>query len=108
MDCIFCKVANGQMATKFIDETTNVVVINDIHPKAPIHLLVIPKKHIIEFTDIFEGDESVWDEIIAMIRKIIREYGLKTKGYRIVTNGGGAQNIDHFHVHILGAIAPEV
>lgn len=107
MNCIFCRIASGEEATRFVYETSNVVVINDIHPKAPIHLLVIPKKHIKEFTEIFDGDQNIWDEMIEVIKKMIKQFDLPNKGYRIITNGGGAQLVDHFHVHIMGAIKPD-
>lgn len=106
-NCIFCKIANKEIPKEFILETDQVMVFPDIHPVAPIHLLVVPKKHIREFTDLGQKDQKVWQEMIETLNKLIKKYKLVTKGYRIVLNGGGAQLIDHFHIHLMGEITAQ-
>lgn len=106
-DCIFCKIAKRQIPKEFTFETKDMMVFPDIHPLAPIHLLVVPKKHVEEFTKIGKDDKEIWEELIKIIRELIKKYKLEKKGYRIVTNGGGAQLIDHFHIHLMGGITPE-
>lgn len=106
-DCIFCKIARHEIPKKFALETKNVMVFPDITPLAPIHLLIVPKKHIVEFGKLGRGDQKIWKEMVEILTKLIKKYGLMTKGYRIVTNGGGAQLINHFHFHLMGEITSE-
>ena len=77
------------------------MVFPDIHPQAPVHLLIVPKTHVKEFT---ERDKKVFEEMMGLVDKIIHEKGLDKSGYKIVTNGGGTQLIDHFHVHLMGGV----
>lgn len=105
-DCIFCKIARREMPKTFDFETDNVMVFEDISPRAPIHLLVIPKRHILEFKTAIDSDKAMFDEIISVVAELIKKYKLDKKGYRVVMNGGGAQQIDHFHVHLMGEVAP--
>lgn len=104
-DCIFCKIAKHEIPKEFIFETEDVMVFSDIHPVAPVHLLLVPKKHITEFTRIGKSDKKIWEEMVEILRELIKKYKLTKKGYRVVTNGGGAQLIDHFHVHLMGGIS---
>lgn len=106
-DCIFCKIAQHEMPTKIIYESDYSVVFSDIEPLAPIHLLIIPKKHLNEFYTLVEGDHEIEEDLKKTIRKMIEKYDLMNKGYRIATNGGGAQAINHFHIHLLGQISRE-
>lgn len=90
-------------------ETESVMVFPDIKPLAPVHLLVVPKRHILEFSKLVlsevEGlDQSTWSEMTVVVLKLIKQNGLEKKGYRIVINGGGAQAIDHLHVHLQGGV----
>lgn len=102
MDCIFCKIANHEMPKEFTYESNNVMAFPDIYPLRPVHLLVMPKKHIKDFLD-FE-DFAIWKEVQNVIKKLIKANGLDKNGYRLGINGGGAQLIDHMHVHILGPV----
>ena len=100
--CIFCKIAKHEMPKEFTYESENVMAFPDIYPLRPIHLLVLPKKHIEDFVD-FE-DQKVWEEMQTVIKKLIKENKLDKNGYRLGVNGGGAQIIDHLHIHILGPV----
>ncbi len=102
--CIFCKIANKEIPKEFILETDKVMVFPDISPRAPIHLLVVPKKHITEFINIKPFEKEIFDEIVNTLNKLILQFKLSNRGYRIVTNGGGAQAIDHLHFHLMGDI----
>ncbi|MBI3955906.1 HIT domain-containing protein [Candidatus Gottesmanbacteria bacterium] len=98
-ECIFCNIISGVLPSKPVYQDDEVIVIPDLHPQAPLHLLVISKKHIGEF---IEADDQLLTKINAVIKKIIRDQHISS--YRLVTNGKGAAVIDHFHIHILGQI----
>lgn len=106
-DCIFCKIGSHEVPKEFILETGQVMVFPDIAPVAPIHLLVVPKKHIREFAALKAEDGEVWEEMVETLHNLIVKYKLDKKGYRLVLNGGGAQLIDHFHIHLVGQISKE-
>lgn len=76
------------------------MVFPDINPLKPIHLLIMPKKHVSDFLEL--NDKELLEKIKLVIQKMIKEQGLDNKGYRLGVNGGGAQLIDHFHVHMMG------
>ena len=101
-ECIFCKIGNHEMPKDFTYESEHVMAFPDIHPLRPVHLLVMPKKHIKDFLD-FE-EPAIWKEMQDVIKKLIKDNNLGVKGYRLGINGGGAQLIDHLHVHILGPV----
>lgn len=105
LDCIFCKFATGEIPKEFILETDRVMVFPDINPVAAVHLLIVPKSHIKELMEIGEKEKEIFDEMMTIIKKLITEYKLNEKGYRMVTNGGGAQGVDHFHLHLIGEIS---
>ena len=100
MNCIFCKIVSGEIPSKVVYEDDNVLAFNDIEPQAPIHIVVIPKKH---FANILElNDSNILNAIFDSIRKIVDEQKIE-KGFRIVCNTGtdGGQTVDHLHFHIL-------
>jgi histidine triad (HIT) family protein len=101
-DCIFCNIVEGKIQSKFVYQDSDYIIINDINPRAPVHMLVIPKKHVIDF---MESDTGLLNKLLVLLKKIIKEK--KVKNYRIVTNGDGAAFIDHFHVHLMGRIAKD-
>jgi len=102
MECIFCAIAAHNKEAEIVFERNEVLVIKDIHPKAPIHLLVIPKKHIASADAICEEDRSLIAEVILVARDAAQNAGLG--GYKLVLNVGreGGQIIDHLHLHVLG------
>ncbi len=103
MDCVFCKIRDREIPKEFTYEDEDVMVFPDIHPVKPVHLLVIPKKHIDDFSD-FNSSELM-SKVKEIIDKMIRENSLDKKGYRIAVNGGGAQVINHVHFHVTGPVA---
>ncbi|HUD44725.1 MAG TPA: HIT domain-containing protein [Patescibacteria group bacterium] len=102
MDCLFCKIRDGKVPAKFVYEDSDFIVFPDIHPVAKTHLLIVPKKHIPEF--IFLEDKKLQNRLFSVIQKMISESGLKDNRYRIGINGGGLQDIDHLHVHLMGPL----
>ncbi|HSW88557.1 MAG TPA: HIT domain-containing protein [Candidatus Saccharimonadales bacterium] len=99
-NCIFCNIRDKKIAKEFVYEDEDIMVFPDIHPVKPIHLLVIPKKHIEDFLDI--DDTALMDKIRVVIQKLVTQQNLEDKGYRIVVNGGGGQVVPHLHFHLLG------
>ncbi|MDO8657461.1 MAG: HIT domain-containing protein [Candidatus Levybacteria bacterium] len=100
MDCVFCKIRDREIPKEFIYEDGDVMVFPDIHPVKPVHLLIVPKKHIEDF--LFFEEDAILPKIKKIIQEIIKKQKIQNKGYRIVINGGGAQIINHLHIHIMG------
>ena len=103
-DCIFCKIANGTIPSKRIFENAEVFAFDDIHPMAPVHVIVIPKKHIPTIMDLTEEDMSSMGSIFTAVQEVARIKGIDEKGFRVVINCNkeGGQVIFHIHVHVLG------
>lgn len=98
--CIFCKIAKKEIPKDFDYEDDEIMVFKDIHPIKPVHLLVVPKKHIGDFMEV--NDEKLLGKILSVVQKMVKEKDLEKKGFRLVANGGGAQIINHLHVHLVG------
>lgn len=105
-NCIFCKIKDRIISKKFIYEDEDLMVFPDIHPLKPIHLLIIPKKHIDDL--LMMNDEDLMIKLTKIIKKMVKEQKLENKGYRIVVNGGGAQIIQHLHFHLLGPLGKDM
>jgi len=107
MECIFCKISNNEIPAEVIFEDGDVKVFKDIHPKAPIHLLVIPKVHIQSIAHLEANHNEVIAKLIYTAKKVAEDQGLK--GYKLVFNVGreGGQVIDHLHLHLLGGWGQE-
>lgn len=103
-DCIFCKIASGEIPCSKVYEDDTVLCFNDINPEAPCHVLVIPKKHISNLNSITEEDSVILSHIFMVIKKVVKDLGIEEKGYRVVTNCGedGCQTVQHIHFHVLG------
>ncbi|MDO5718800.1 MAG: histidine triad nucleotide-binding protein [Tissierellia bacterium] len=103
MDCIFCKIANGEIPTEMIYEDDTKAVFKDLNPQAPVHLLVIPKEHISSNNEIDSENKQIVGEIFELIKNLAREMNFDKNGYRIVNNCGndGGQTVKHLHYHVL-------
>lgn len=101
-DCLFCKIIKREIPAKFVYEDDDLIVFPDLHPIKPVHLLIIPKTHIADFAEI--SDSKLMDKIRVVIQKMVKEKKLENKGYRLVVNGGGAQIVNHLHVHLMGPL----
>jgi histidine triad (HIT) family protein len=103
-DCIFCKITNGEIASNIIYRDEDVVIFPDINPVAPVHLLVVPIKHIASLTEMNEADTALVGKMVAAANKVAREQGLAKNGYRLTINCGadGGQLVQHLHMHLIG------
>lgn len=99
-DCIFCKIINGDFNTEFVYENEYVVVFKDINPKAPIHLLVVPKTHVASLNEL--EDKNLMAELLMAVKETTKKIGLKSYKTLINTGKGAGQEVFHLHVHILG------
>jgi len=103
-DCIFCKIANREIG-KLVYEDEEIAAFDDLNPQAPVHVLVIPKKHISRLSDVTdEGDACLMGRILVAANKIAAERGITEAGYRVVVNcnEGAGQSVWHVHFHLLG------
>lgn len=102
-DCLFCKIIKGEIPSTKVYEDEEILAFKDINPAAPIHILVIPKKHIKSLVELEKEDEILVGRIYAVINKIAEEQGVKEKGYRVIVNCGkdGGQEVGHLHFHLL-------
>ncbi len=102
-DCLFCKIIKGEIPSNKVYEDDEILAFYDINPAAPIHILVIPKKHIDSLAKIEKEDEALIGRIYGVINKIAEEKGFKEEGYRVIVNCGknGGQEVMHLHFHVL-------
>lgn len=108
-DCIFCKIAAGEMDTEFLYEDDAVVAFADISPMAPVHALVVPKKHLASVHEVGPDDRELLGHMIYAAQKLARDLGVAESGYRLVINTGvgAGQTVTHLHMHLLGGRALE-
>lgn len=107
MDCLFCDIAAGKLATDFLYDDDRVVAFQDIEPQAPEHILIIPRKHIATINDADSNDTELLGHMIQVAKKLAGERGIADDGYRLVFNCNkqGGQLIYHIHLHLLGGRA---
>ena len=104
-DCIFCKIAAKEIPSSLVYEDEQVVAFKDLEPQAPVHVLVIPKKHVESVLALQEEDKALAAHILVdVIPKLAKELGVAEKGFRVVANTGdeGGQSVKHLHFHLLG------
>ena len=103
-NCVFCKIVNKAIDSNIIFEDEEMIAFEDIEPVAPVHILIIPKKHIDSMNDIDESDEKLFGRLMIAVSNIARQIGVANEGYRLVTNTGfnGGQEIKHLHFHLIG------
>ena len=103
-DCIFCKIASGEIPSKFVYKDKDVVIFADIHPVAPVHLLVVPVKHIASLAAMTDADAPLAGKMVAAANKVAKEQGLAKNGYRLTINSGAdaGQLVQHLHIHLIG------
>jgi histidine triad (HIT) family protein len=102
-DCLFCKIIKGEIPSNKVYEDEEILAFKDINPVTPIHILVIPKKHIDSLAQMQEEDEALVGKIYGVINKIAEEQGFKEDGYRVIVNCGkdAGQEVMHLHFHVL-------
>lgn len=103
-DCLFCKIVNREVPSEFLYEDDHCVVFRDINPAAPVHLLVVPKKHIRSMNDIKKEDEAILAGLFTVAKNMAKEQGIHASGYKLLFNveKGGGQVIFHIHLHLIG------
>ena len=103
-DCVFCNIVNKTVQSQILMETEDLIVIKDILPKAPVHLLVIPKKHIASISSLEEADAPLVSKMVMTAKKMAEEFGVGDSGYKLIFNVGrdGGMVIPHLHLHLLG------
>lgn len=104
MECIFCKIVKKEAQATIIYEDDAVIAFDDIHPKAPFHKLIVPKKHIATLNDVAKDEENLIGHLMIVAKKIAKQLGIAEEGYRVLmnVNRGGGQVIFHIHLHLLG------
>jgi histidine triad (HIT) family protein len=103
-NCLFCKILNKQLNAEFIYEDDELACIKDIHPQAPTHLLVLPKKHIATILDITEDDEILIGKMVLKAGEIAKQYNISNNGFRLIfnCNKDAGQTVFHVHMHLVG------
>ena len=105
-ECIFCKIVNHEIPAKIVAENEYVIAFEDVHPVAPVHVLVVPKIHIANIFEINDTNVKYIDEVHKMIQQVARlkEIDASDKGFRVITNYGedGGQTVHHLHYHVIG------
>ena len=103
-DCLFCKIVNKEIPTDFLYQNDTLTVFRDINPQAPVHLLIVPKKHIRSINDLTDEDKGVISEMIMIAKKMAKKEDLAESGYKLFFNveRGGGQIIFHLHLHLVG------
>ncbi len=101
-DCVFCRIVRGEIPAQMLANTADCVAFRDLDPKAPVHLLIVPKKHIASLDDLTEPELAGKMTMLAVA--LARQEGIATSGYRTVMNSGpdGGQSVSHIHLHLLG------
>lgn len=103
-DCIFCKIIKGEIPTEFVYQDEDFVAFRDIKPAAPVHILIIPKKHLSSLNETEEGDKELLGKALHIAKEIAKKEGIAETGYKIIINCGeqAGQIVYHLHVHLLG------
>lgn len=101
-DCLFCRIASGEIRANVVDESPGCLAFRDVNPEAPVHVLVIPKRHISSLKDL--DDPALLGEMLDLLRRIAVSEGVSESGYRTVVNTGpdGGQSVFHLHAHLMG------
>lgn len=101
--CIFCKIARGDFGTAFVHQDQDVVAFADLHPQAPVHVLVIPRRHVASLAATGPLDDALLGHVLAVVRSVAEQLGVAATGYRTVLNTGadGGQSVAHLHAHLL-------
>ena len=105
--CIFCKIVRGEIPAGVVYENEDVIAFRDLHPKAPLHVLIIPRRHIASVNDVVDGDAAVLGQLFVAARAVAESENVAKTGYRLVMNTGSnaGQTVDHIHLHILAGRA---
>ena len=102
--CTFCQIIRGEKSAEILYQDDSLMVIRDIYPHAPVHLLIVPKRHIRSLNDLTEQEDDILSEMILRAKETAKEQGISKSGYKLLFNveRGGGQVIFHLHMHLLG------
>ncbi len=103
-ECLFCKIIDGEISTDFLHDDQDLVAFKDINPQAPVHLLIVPKRHIPSVNRLEEADAPLVGKMVLAAKELAQKLGIAQSGYRLIVNveRGGGQEIFHIHMHLLG------
>lgn len=103
-NCIFCRIARGDFSTEFLVQTERAVAFRDLHPQAPTHVLVIPRRHVSSLNEFDQVEDSLGGELLRVARQVAQQEGIAESGYRVFTNCGpdAGQSVFHLHLHVVG------
>lgn len=103
-ECLFCKIINKKIPAKIISETTDLIAIRDVNPQSPVHILIIPKRHISSLNGIDKSDADIIADVHFLAKELAEKEKISEEGYRLVlnTNSGAGQSVFHIHWHLLG------
>ncbi len=103
-ECLFCKIVEKKIPAKLVHEDEDTLAFDDIHPQAPVHTLVIPKRNVGSVQDLGETDQTLLARLLLTCRKVANDKGLAGSGFRLVANTGrdGGQTVFHLHFHVMG------
>jgi len=106
MECIFCKIASHEIPSDMVYEDDEIIAFHDINPLAPVHVLVIPKKHYSSMNDISEVDEALMGKMLVIARNVAKDLQIDENGYKLLIRVGrdGGQEVDHLHLHLIGGV----
>ena len=104
MACIFCQIVSGRIPSDIVYQDEEVIAFRDIKPQAPLHLIIIPRKHILSLAHLSEVDSALVGRMVAIANQLAKKEGVAQNGYRLVINCGeqGGQLVPHLHMHLLG------
>ncbi len=104
MSCVFCQIISGKIPSDIVYQDEEITAFRDIEPQAPVHILIVPKKHIGALGDISHEDATIIGEMTLVANKLAEQEGISQRGYRVVVNSGpeGGQAVSHLHMHLLG------
>lgn len=103
-DCIFCRITRGELGTEFVAESEHNVAFRDLHPQAPVHVLIVPRRHFAALREIGADDAAIVADALLLAARVAADQGLRGGGYRVTTNDGpdAGQTVPHLHFHVLG------
>lgn len=106
-DCLFCRIARGELPSRKLYEDDEVLAFHDIHPAAPVHFMIVPKTHVDSLIEAGPGHTALLGKMVALAPRLAKEQGC-VSGFRVVINNGpdGGQEVNHLHIHILGGPRP--
>ncbi|HEY81787.1 MAG TPA: histidine triad nucleotide-binding protein [Dehalococcoidia bacterium] len=104
MDCVFCQIVAGKLPSETLYQDDEVMAFRDIHPLAPTHVLIIPKRHIPSLAELADAEASIIGHMVRVANQLARQEGIAESGYRLVVSSGrdGGQVVPHLHMHLLG------